>query len=58
MLMIVHWLSNLPVHAHEAARDDVDFQSCFYFSVLGLIVSLLFVHLHGAAALILLARAG
>ncbi len=58
MLTLVHRLSALSVQAHAAVGDDVDFQSCFYFSLLGLIVSLAFLHLSGPAGFIMLASAG
>ncbi len=57
MVTIIHWLSCVGGPAHAALEDD-DLLSCLYFSLLGLSISLAFLHLFGPEAFILLARAG
>ena len=59
MLALAYWLTILTMRAYVlVGGDSVEFQSCFYFSLLGLVVSLAFLHLDGPTALTLLAYAG
>lgn len=59
MLTLAHWLGTLTTRTHAVAdRDSVDFQLCCYVSLLGVIVSLAFLHLYGPDAFLALADAG
>jgi hypothetical protein len=59
MLALAHWLATLTTHTYAVVEgDSIEFQSCCYFSLLGLIVSLAFLHLEGPGALTVLASAG
>ncbi len=57
MLTVAHWLSAAAGRAHAATGGNAEFQVCVCFSLLGLIMSLVFLHLYGPDAFVLLAGA-
>ncbi len=57
MLTVAQWLSTAALRAHAATGANPEFQACACFSLLGLVMSLAFLHLDGPDAFVLLAGA-